>query len=459
MFIYLVYFILHTRGQKCFSDLSRAWMSACCYPINSECFDLTDTPEVCCEFALLNKRKCFQGCDPNRLSLSFEPFVRTQNHQRTLIIYEDLLDRLSGSYDTGHDCLFEKIVSLTYGYLKSDLETGTRKISAVSKLFEFLLECDMTDDEMWRAAHLTRPLLWYLVNLKQLWGSETFNKHRSVEMFADLKSIPFTLNRVASHSVAWDLGASDGLDTFYYKQFAFERLVAVEPNPPAVRLLARRLRTYLSEQTVVIVEKAIVAFKDQVEFQLPFDSNEAHSQSSKLTNVSDHNMLVSVTNCASLADVFSAPFLLKIDIEDHSNTQPCLEDLCVRGLQPMYVSVETSSISHLQQLIRCGYTKFKLVRQSLYSVYSRQGDKIHRKFTQSINGELTDLYLHSASGPFGEDAIDWIEGPSWRSAAEIADDMALINFARDNPGEILYRLFFLSHSNGVDWFDLHAKFG
>lgn len=68
---------------------------------------------------------------------------------------------------------------------------------------------------------------------------------------------------------------------------------------------------------------------------------------------------------------------------------------------------------------------FKIVRQRLYNCRLVKGQR------------------YASSGPYGEDAVDFLRGPAWRFAAEVTwEVLKLVTWER---------------SRLMEWFDLHAK--
>jgi len=152
----------------------------------------------------------------------------------------------------------------------------------------------------------------------------------------------------------------------------------------------------------------------------------------------------SVTTCDDLIRRFGVPHYLKVDTDGMELA--CLATLDRKRL-PRYVSVEILDSSHLEncceqevmilkRLNSLGYTHFKLVRQRSYNVILD---------TSELGPHAT---IWSGSGPFGEDAVDFQHGKSWRdvlSVLELLEGMKKTN---------LLEVELLLH---MDWYDLHAK--
>lgn len=117
-----------------------------------------------------------------------------------------------------------------------------------------------------------------------------------------------------------------------------------------------------------------------------------------------------------------------MDVE--ADTDVCLDSIYRSNVTPPeYLSLELEAGHCLKQFVailsQMGYSQYKICRQYLYSPA-----RCEQNFT-----------LGCGSGPFGEDAVDFLSGPRWR----------------DNESIISHDGWQKEFEGGKDWFDLHAK--
>ena len=175
---------------------------------------------------------------------------------------------------------------------------------------------------------------------------------------------------------------------------------------------------------------------------------------------------VPAVSCPSLAAAFGRPYVIKIDIENKPSF--CVKDLCDIKMQPYYVSLESQSVDDVAILEECGYSGFKLVSQSLHSFYNHQNwaegittwVSIPDPLERTNKTYMPPVYHYTASGTWGEEALDWVNGKKWRTAEEIKEDLQLLKFSKSGnglPRQFAFHYIFGFKRHQCDWFDIHAR--
>eukprot|EP00408_Alexandrium_pacificum_P016316 CAMPEP_0171200074 /NCGR_PEP_ID=MMETSP0790-20130122/23793_1 /TAXON_ID=2925 /ORGANISM="Alexandrium catenella, Strain OF101" /LENGTH=456 /DNA_ID=CAMNT_0011665443 /DNA_START=32 /DNA_END=1402 /DNA_ORIENTATION=+ len=242
-----------------------------------------------------------------------------------------------------------------------------------------------------------------------------------------------------------DVGMGLGGDSRYYLKQGF-RVVAVEANPLAVDavLADSRVRSFMATGQLSVLNAAIAAHGSKKSRAAFFVYPRRPEQSKALAEiVLDGGKEVSVrtVRCADLLRVYGQAAYMKVDVE--TNTVDCLESLHQEAeLQraaggdftpPRLISVEVEA-AHLverlhKSLLGLGYTAYKACRQFVYS----PGPCEQSAYDAEVQG--------CGSGPFGEEAVDYLGGVRWRSLHELPNDTGFLD----------------EFGGGRDWFDLHAK--
>ena len=274
--------------------------------------------------------------------------------------------------------------------------------------------------------------------------------------------------------LAFDFGASGGLDTEFYLHSGL-RVVSVEGNVQALRKLRSRLRRFEDRRNLTLVHAVAGASsapevaKFRVDEHQPEVSGLWDGRSTEDAKVE----VVPRRACGALYSQFarrsrrSRSEYVKIDLEGMD--VPCLESLlrntsgphraqpqaALRGkasnssakfrpLAPKFVSIELprpyssdlvetkalETANMLRGLLRGRYCAAKLCRQHIYNI----------RYVEGL-GVLSRHGLGS-SGLFGNAAVDWRVGEEWRPLEAVLAEMPQAGM-----------LGLLS----LDWFDLHLR--
>lgn len=261
--------------------------------------------------------------------------------------------------------------------------------------------------------------------------------------------------------VVFDLGMSGGMDSLFYLLHGF-RVVSVEANPlvaldtqAAMQRFSRRLS---------IIPAAIISDEERSDmgdpgrmsgFEVAFYIHRNRPDFSALDAkrvpplVRAGTVPVRAMSCGELVALYGTPFGVKIDAEGAD--VKCLLSLRQAGVLPRYLSTELANLMKdgareafdlVLLLSSMGFTGFKLVRQTPYNARTVIGVDQETNLS-SLLVSRQGLGL-GASGPFGEAAVDYVAGPRWRGAAEVAAEVGEMGpvWAAMSMGE---------------WFDLHAR--
>lgn len=208
-------------------------------------------------------------------------------------------------------------------------------------------------------------------------------------------------NDHTANKYVFDIGMATGGDSLYYLQQGFN-VVAVESDASRVAFV----RKCCSHPRLHMLETAI-------------------------------DMPRTGTTCGEIINHFGTPYYMKVDIEMMDLV--CLATLSPESELPEFLSVElvtwesfrdkTLQQTLLRRLQSLGYTRFKLVRQHLYNLLIRY--------------EEGAMPVWPASGPFGDEAVDFRTGNTWRDASSIMLELDSTLLVED----------LLWHN---EWYDLHA---
>lgn len=257
-------------------------------------------------------------------------------------------------------------------------------------------------------------------------------------------------SRIWDAPLVIDVGMGLGADARYYLRQGF-RVVAVEANPLAIdtALSDPGTASYLLSGQLSVLNAAI-ADPSSEEVQTSFWVIPHRPEQSKtvswLALEGGEEVSVRTVRCSDLIRVFGEVAYMKVDVE--FNTIDCLASLRheaeaqqrgrdnatpVGWLPPRLLSLEVES-AHLVEsfyahLAALGYSSYKVCRQFVYSPGVCE------------QGYYKTELLGCGSGPFGEAAVDYRHGISWRSLHELPNDTAFLE----------------EFTSGRDWFDLHVK--
>lgn len=221
----------------------------------------------------------------------------------------------------------------------------------------------------------------------------------------------------------YDVGMHQGEDSEFYLRKGF-RVIAFEADPSLIAGCKKRLREFLLDRRLIIVEGAIVgseAMRPGQKAVLFHKSREISTWGTVLGDWAQRNARSGASSEVIDVDAIDfsqairehgVPYFMKIDIEGCDTV--CLKALGEFQERPTYLSIESdkTSLANVQRemdlLVKLGYVAFKAVEQSrLHLTQSppfpaREGSFVPQRFEAG------------SSGLFGSE----LEG-KWRSREEI----------------------------------------
>ncbi len=287
------------------------------------------------------------------------------------------------------------------------------------------------------------------------------------------------INTPKHNDLIYDVGMHKGEDTEFYLSKGF-RVIAFEADPELVSLCRVRLKRFIDQGQLQIVEGAIVDM-DTIEVgqkRLRFYKNDEESvwgtvcadwaeRNSRLGTKS-RMIEVDVTDYVDVMQENGVPHFLKIDIEGVDMV--CLKALRNFQERPDYVSIESDKTSYanikheIDTLISLGYDSFQAIEQSAIHLSQsppnppREGQYVPQRFE------------FGSSGLFGSELND-----EWKSKKEILrqyraillgyyllGDDGIVNqwkFRGSWQLQSLARRFcsFLTKAAVPGWYDTHAR--
>lgn len=233
------------------------------------------------------------------------------------------------------------------------------------------------------------------------------------------------LHPMQSDALAFDVGANNGDDTFYYLKRGM-RVVAIEANPTLAQSMAERFREEIRSGRLTVLNLAIVAdVRPEIDFFLHKERDKVSTAMPDGSTTAFRTIRVLARRLPDLITEYGVPLYIKLDIEGIDDA--VLEDLFEAGYKPRFISAEAHSVKTLVQLARMGYRKFKIV----------EGRFVHwpyyniRLMSEEEDATSYQFPEGSSSGPFGDD----IPGP-WLNVDDVFQHLA---------------------RHGVGWKDIHAS--
>lgn len=243
----------------------------------------------------------------------------------------------------------------------------------------------------------------------------------------------------------FDIGHNTGQDARYYLADAAHtgvRVVAVDANPALMRQSETRMASAVADGLLRLVTAGL-AGRDGAVGSLTFWTNKNDKFSSFNESLGCRNgygkvmppgnrkycarTIIPTRTCASLVEEFGTPVYAKVDIEGY-------DMMCVRSMlglrteqRPQYLSVENVFLPLVDSLVEAGYHGFKAVDQGALQ-------------TGLVGDE------EGISGPWGDEAVDVLEGKKWLSAEAL-------------KRRVLPRSKIIGGRTVVIWYDMHAKLG
>jgi FkbM family methyltransferase len=278
----------------------------------------------------------------------------------------------------------------------------------------------------------------------------------------------------------YDVGMHKGEDTEYYLRKGF-RVIAVEADPELARACRERLRKYIADNRLIIVEGAIVtpAAVRAGQKTVRFHKSDHSVWGTALADWASRNETLGVASTAidveavdfeAILEKHGVPHYMKVDIEGCDMI--CIEALRSFAARPDYVSIESDKTSfaglkgEIDALAALGYDAFQAVEQSAIPASQtppnppREGRYVAQKFEDGC------------SGLFGRELED-----RWKSRQEILRQYRLIRFGyyllgddgimnswgfpgawrlRSVASGVLHRL---TKAAVPGWYDTHARHG
>jgi FkbM family methyltransferase len=247
--------------------------------------------------------------------------------------------------------------------------------------------------------------------------------------------------------VIFDIGAHTGRDTEFYLKKGFD-VVAVEANPYVCEKLEKRLKGYIQDGRLCVMNYALIdnPYKTKTKFIIHKNHDDWGTIYQKWNECFSKDVEIIEVDAMqpqALYNMHGIPYYMKIDIEGADII--CLKQIAFK--KPEYISAELltpnnihggNPLAIINELLELGYTKFQLVNQ---------GDL---RFTKCPNPPLEGIYVDYqfdslCSGLFGKELPD-----VWGPVEDVI--MPYLHFFYNKPnccGET-----FLQDA----WFDIHATY-
>jgi len=287
------------------------------------------------------------------------------------------------------------------------------------------------------------------------------------------------INTPKYKDLIYDIGMHKGEDTEFYLRKGF-RVIAFEADPDLVSFSKIRLKNFIDQGRLTIIEGAIVAVdaKDMTQKQTRFYKNDSNSlwgttcgswaERNIRLGASSRTISVDKINFEVVLQNYGVPHYMKIDIE--GSDMICLNVLKKFRERPNYLSIESDKISfakikyEIHVLLDLGYDSFQAIEQSAIPLSQsppyppREGEYIAQRFEPV------------SSGLFGSELSD-----RWKSKDEILRQYRIIRlgyyllgddgiikrleFRGNRSLRILTRNFWAIFTKVAipGWYDTHAR--
>jgi FkbM family methyltransferase len=213
-------------------------------------------------------------------------------------------------------------------------------------------------------------------------------------------------NKPSRHDLIYDVGLHKGEDAQFYLRKGF-RVVAFEADPDLIVYCREKLKEFLDNGQLTIVEGAIVGldliragqkkvrfYKSDVSVWGTVNANwaERNARFGKSNRVIE----VDAINFEDAIREHGVPYYMKIDVEGCDTI--CLSALSSFEERPTYISIESDKTSfgnirrEIDLFSKLGYTSFRAVEQSKLSVTQsppfppREGNFIAQRFEEGSSG-------------------------------------------------------------------------
>ena len=258
----------------------------------------------------------------------------------------------------------------------------------------------------------------------------------------------------------FDVGMHRGEDAAFYLAKGF-RVVGIEADPAHCAAAGERLRAFIETGRLTIVNAAIAARKETVEFYRNLDVPEWGTMDDALRarnarqGTRAERIVVEAVPMAEIFASFGIPYFMKVDIEGRDML--CVDALRAAPSRPKFLSIEAHRFSldavkaEFDLMTALGYRGFKVVPQH----------RVHQQVAPNPSREgiyVAHRFVNGTSGLFGEETPGgWVDAatafkqykPIFRRYRLVGDD-PLIKIRRVR--RILRRLGF-----EAGWYDTHAR--
>lgn len=246
----------------------------------------------------------------------------------------------------------------------------------------------------------------------------------------------------ATHPCIFDLGLHKGQDTLLYLTHDSARVLAVDANGAHIVSASQMFSEQVRQNRLYLVHAAVGEKRDTTATFWVNHANDAFSSLNETLGCRDAAgnigtaqrssyctpVLVEAQRCIDLIARHGTPHYLKCDVEGMDRA--CLRSLhgLPQQLLPSYMSFSGVHNEDVDELVRMGYRRFKVVNQAVIDA------------TAPMEG------LRGNSGPWGEAASDVWSGEKWHDANGIKKKLPL-------PKSVVARGKVIAA-----WYDLHAAF-
>jgi FkbM family methyltransferase len=234
-------------------------------------------------------------------------------------------------------------------------------------------------------------------------------------------------------NLIYDIGMHKGEDSAFYLRKGF-RVIAFEADPDLVCFCKNRLKIFIDQGQLTIIEGAILdpdtIGSDQKKVRFYKNSNNSvwgtvctdWAERNERLGTSSGTIEVEAINLASIMQEYHVPHFMKIDIEGCDMV--CIDALKHFRERPDYISIESDKTSfanikrELNVLIDLGYDRFQAVEQSAIPLCQsppyppREGEYVAQHFEDE------------SSGLFGSEL-----GDNWKSKRGILRQYRMIRLA------------------------------
>jgi len=203
-----------------------------------------------------------------------------------------------------------------------------------------------------------------------------------------------------------DVGMHKGEDTEFYLRKGFN-VVAIEANKELCDFVASKLKKYISDGKLTIINAAIVKVAGQTNFYINNvvtewgTTQKAWTERNDKMGTTSRKVTVKGITFEEVIRSFGMPYFLKIDIEGDDHL--CLYALKLFSDKPSYISIESVKTSwkelleEFNLLKSLGYDRYKVVNQYKVPKQKCKNPPAEGKF-------VDHKFQFGSSGAFAEEA-------------------------------------------------------